>query len=269
MKNCIVLVFGISLLASPALHATLIYYDGFSNPVGSDLDQQSGWIAYNNTSPTSDQMVSGSLSIPGFAVPQGNSVELVSNGKGGETSFATQTADTWFSFLINVNSTASLGPQDAVGGFVQSGTTVGGTFYIRADGAAFDIGGQDNQSGSIQWNTNASLGFPTGQTALIVGQYELSSGPFFNVWMFSSASATWGNNPPGSAIQISGGSRLSSISGFYFDSTADIQVDELRIGTTYASVTPVPEPGSVALLVGISVLGAGILFRRKINIESQ
>lgn len=263
MKNLLIL--GFALLVSPVTNASLLVYNGFSYPIGSALDQQTGWTVFNGTALTSDQIIAGSLSIPGFAISQGNSVELVTDGNGGITSFSTQTTDTWYSFMFNVDSTASLTTQNAVAGFVQSGTTVGGTIYIRTDGTGFDIGGQDNQSGPIQWNTNNGIGYPVGQNVLIVGECELNSGSAFNAWVFGNGipSPTWGtNSPTGSTIQIGGGTPLSFITGFYFDSTVDIQVDELRVGTTYADVTPVPEPGSAALWLGLVVLAAGF-FRRK------
>ena len=43
----------------------------------------------------------------------------------------------------------------------------------------------------------------------------------------------------------------------------DAIIDEIRIGDTWADVSPVPEPSAAAFLAGFGALGAAIAFRRK------
>ena len=55
---------------------------------------------------------------------------------------------------------------------------------------------------------------------------------------------------------------VAMISGLTLYSTGNYSIDEIRVGNTFADVTPIPEPSAVALLL----LGTSLLLRRRLPI---
>src|SRR2546430_10811842 len=56
-------------------------------------------------------------------------------------------------------------------------------------------------------------------------------------------------------VRMRAGGSSSSTTGLNLGAS-QLQVDEIRIGTTYADVTPTPEPSAVAGVIGVSLLAA-------------
>ncbi len=81
-----------------------------------------------------------------------------------------------------------------------------------------------------------------------------------NLWLTEEpfpGAGTFGGTAPPSAIQVAGGIELSAVGEFRLTQysatgTPTVEFDELRIGTSYADVTPVPEPGTVLALVALA-----------------
>jgi hypothetical protein len=119
---------------------------------------------------------------------------------------------------------------------------------------------------------------PFGTTLFVVGEYELNSGTkndggamWINPTMLG---ADEGNLPSATFSKTNtsaGGNDLNNVSTFMLyrpsilatvnvPGVDGMQIDELRVGDTFASVTPTPEPATAGLLVAS---GAMLLARRR------
>jgi hypothetical protein len=269
------LFFSCGLETAPA---QLLLQDSFSYNVGTTLAPQGGWIA----SPSGDPILISpeSLSMPGFAASSGNSVALTasSTSSGVVHSFAAQTSDVYMSFILNVSSPGSLTPSGAeIAGFTESGGQQVGNLWLRADNLGFDIGGTIDATTPINWNSpNTGNGWALG-TYLIVEQIQFptsdNTADVLNAWITPSGTipSNWGGQAGPSAIQNSDPSApISNVSGAYLTESSNspnAAVDELRVGSSWAAVTPVatvPEPSiSVLLVSGLFGL-LGLLLKSKI-----
>jgi len=104
-----------------------------------------------------------------------------------------------------------------------------------------------------------------GSTVLVVGSYSLLAGTnddVANLWI-NPAPSTFGGTEPAPTITDPTGTDLAAagIERFFLrqDSTNEtpgiVNVDAVRVGTSYAEVT-IPEPGTaVTLLSGLGLLG--------------
>jgi len=113
---------------------------------------------------------------------------------------------------------------------------------------------------------------------LLVGRYDFVAGTGNDtsaLWI-NPASATFGAGAaPTATLTSSGGTDMTAISQFLLRGAAGspvAKVDELRVGTTWASVTPaaaaVPEPSTYAALAGaVALLGAVVHRRLRAKIE--
>jgi hypothetical protein len=107
----------------------------------------------------------------------------------------------------------------------------------------------ENSSSITSWDTTDLFSINT--TLFIVGSYT------FNPGTGNDVSALWINPTIGSAtapsatVSATGGTDLSTVASFVLCDRIATEptgiLDELRIGTTWADVTGVPEPSTVSL----------------------
>lgn len=174
----------------------------------------------------------------------------------------------WASMLVRVNApitswdNARVWFHDQNVPWAPGGSADTNGLQIRSNGgAAWGVG--EGQSGGL---TSTGVGVTVGTTYLFVAKFELSLTAGANnayVWIFDNPGAVGlggADLATGTAVgSITGRNsedlRFKSI-GFYLDNANDrVSVDEIRLGTTFADVTPVPEPSSFALLAaGLGVL---------------
>ncbi len=191
-----------------------------------------------------------------------------------------------FAFMIPSGGLASTA---ATGGLVagfnntrgsQSGnpSTVGGAMCVKASGAGFVVGINEDSANSAAATYDTSvLSFDT--TYFVVGKYTIRGTLNFNtqdddfqMWINPNSDTFGGADPSGSLVALA---QQNDIPSNQTDGNAVVQTfllrqdgtstagnaatsiifDELRIGTTYADVTPVPEPTALSLLaVGMAAL---------------
>jgi hypothetical protein len=128
----------------------------------------------------------------------------------------------------------------------------------------FVLGIQNTQSGSdTSSRAFDSEVFQQGDTIFVVVEHV------FNAGASDDEVRLYINPPVGlpgapDATSTSATTDLANIQGFVLRSNSTLPasaiVDNLRVGTTWADVAPVPEPGSIAAL---GLLGAGLLARRR------
>jgi hypothetical protein len=120
---------------------------------------------------------------------------------------------------------------------------------------------------------------PLGSTVFLVGELELVDGAkndVSNLWINPGSLGNDEADLPAPTIPLTntsaGGADLSNVSTFILYRPANgavtnvtgvdgIQVDELRVGGTYAAVTPVPEPATAAAAGALLLLGSASLRR--------
>lgn len=226
----------------------LPYYDGFAYS-GTALQTQTGWAALN----TGDDIaiVSGNLSYAGLQASTGNKISFAGSGIDTTLSVAAQTSGTvYYSMLVNPVSMA--GVTDANGGYfagliqgTPGGNVFGGTLWTKRvddNTLQFGIEVRSNTGTSTTWTSTT---YSTGQTYLVVVGYTFNTGSttddIVSLWI----NPTTGNStPPAPTITDTNSTTdLTGVNNFLLrqDSateTPSLEIDELRIGTTWASVTP-------------------------------
>ena len=198
-----------------------------------------------------------------------------------------------FAFMIPSGGLASTA---AAGGLVagfnntrgsQAGnpSTVGGSMFVKASGAGFVVGAEEQGTDATQATYDTSvLSFDT--TYFVVGKYTIKGTLNFNtqdddfqMWINPNSGTFGGSDPSGQVVAINQRNDVPTNTG---DGNAVVQTfllrqdgtssganaatsiyfDELRVGTTYADVTPtmVPEPTALSVLaIGM----AGLLIHRR------
>ena len=270
------------LSASMASASPIIYegfdYDATGTPVLGAPSTAAGavgtWTSQGNGT-VEPRVVSGNLGYPGMPAPIGNSVRLDNNGGAATGANAsrlyidTQTTGTvYYSFTVTFpTSTATVG---AGGAFFAGLDSLTGTTYstlaalfVRPDAtdtSKLDLG--ISTSGSANKVFSATP-VATNNSLFVVASFTF--GGVANLDVFSNPDAVPASEPGTHSATTSGvDSGATSITNFYLSGNSGqpqgINVDEVRIGTTWADVVPVPEPGAVALL-GPGIVG--MLARRR------
>lgn len=213
----------------------------FNYAVGSNLGGQGGWANQN----TGDEVTvqSGSLSYEGLLISTANSVVFSGAGIDSQLPFDVQSGNTVYaSFIFRVTDLSTLTDTNGgyFAGFGQSTTVFGGTVWLRAAGAQFNIG--INKATSVTENTWLSTNFDTNTDIFVVIAYDLAVGEA-RIWANPVPGDLGVASPPTPNGTASLNTTRTSLGRFFLrqDSateTPTIVFDELRIGTTWAVVTP-------------------------------
>ena len=221
----------------------------FNYSINNDLTLQSGGVWVTINSGDTINVSSGNLSYGPLVASSGNSVSYGGAGKDYYTTFTSQTSGTvYYSFLLNI---ATLGTLNITTG----GYTIGlidGTInsfvarcFLRASGANYNIGiNAGSTAGNLAWATNT---LTVGTTYLVVVSHQLVAGASNDVSKVWINPAIGGAEPAFNATStnLTGGD-LASIQRIFLrqDNTTNtpsaLTIDEIRVGTTWSSVTPVP-----------------------------
>ena len=231
-------------LYSPAC-ATLPFSDAFDYTVGANLSEDDAWTDLNS----GDNIVvaSGSLDYSGLQGSTGNSITFDEAGAEAYTEFADITSGSVYaSFLFKVTAfQTNTSPDLTDGGYfaaLASGTTAyDARLWARpnpdTDGTTFDIGfGHESSNPTF---TSETYNFS--DVIFVVISYDIDNGQT-NVWINPDVS-TFGNTAPAATINTTDSNAASKINLFILrqDSNKEtpfLQIDELRIDTSWSSVTP-------------------------------
>ena len=223
---------------------TLPHYEGFDYSVAAPLQTQAGWVAANSGDDII--VIDGNLMSPSLAFSSGRKITFGSDGIDASKLITSQATGTLYcSFLMNVT---SLGSLNAAGGYftglAQNATTFGATVWTGLDGSGYKIGINPRTS-TPTWVTGTQS---LGSTVFVVVSYEFITGTandVVNIWI-NPSSSTFGSSSvptPNATATNTGGTDLTGIDRFFLrqDSsteTPNMEMDEVRIGTTWADVTP-------------------------------
>ena len=213
-----------------------------------DLAVQSGavWTVIN--SGDSINIAAGNLTYAGLVPSSGNSVSYGGAGKDYYRTFTSQTSGTVYcSFLLNVTSVGGL---NTTGGYtiaLLDGTTstfAAGLWIRLVSGSNFNIGiNPRTTAANTVWLGNT---LTAGTTYLVVIANQIVSGltnDVVKIWLNPVSLA--GAEP---AANGSATNALTDLTSFQrvllrqdaIGTTPNLVIDEMRVGTTWASVTPVP-----------------------------
>lgn len=265
------------IIATSATYAqvTLPHYDGLNYATGGiGLQSQVDWTRLNN----GDSLViaSPSLSYAGLPASTGNRVTFDGIGIDAGKSFTSQTSGTvYFSFLLNVTSLGSLGTTGGYfTGFIQTNATntnYGATTWLRANGSGFDIGlNARTTAANTVWS---STPYSLNTTYLVVIAYQIVAGASNDVVRLWINPATGGSEPApllsatntGTDFTTTAGTGVGAIlirQATNASETPFVEMDELRIGTTWADVTPA---GATAPIANTGTPAAGNVFQGTSN----
>lgn len=251
----------------------VLAYDGFDYPeaVGTSiagLNGGTGWIDAYPT-PSGTIALANDLSFSGFFPSTGKSMDFGLNANmttDGRNWSATASSGTyWYSMLAR--------PQ------IVGSNRGRGTFFVlqgvgdSQNGFGFRI---DDNAGSPQFKAwtrtqaaGANIDFSGGydQTYVVLGKLTVDTAlnTTSALWVYGPSDtlpATEPSTPMSSQTQVTG-SVLSAIGGRAFSNSGPLGYDEIRVGTTFADVMPVPEPASVAAAMVAGLGGLGLLARRR------
>ncbi len=242
-------LFFVALMSSASFaqdSVTVPYTDHFNYNTGS-IGGQGKWVNLN----TGDSLLvtAGNLSYPGFAASTGKKLAFDGAGKDPAITFTqTYSGKIYASFLLKIS---SLGSMNTTGGYIAtfyqsaSSVTSGTLLWLRkdVDGTSFDIGLSSRTTTTVVWSSAKTVG----STYLIVMDYEIVSGvtnDISNVWINPDATSFGSGTVPtptltttNTATDLTGLGRIT-IRQDATTATPFCELDELRLGTNWADVTP-------------------------------
>ena len=272
--------------AVPA-QAALFRYEPFNYPdMGSTLQGKTNpdgetWQRAGVADPPSEITVaSGNLAVPAeLQTAVGNSLEIDGVGNGASSSNRLAIGQTisaagstvYYSFALRIDELT--GSTNTTGGFFVALNNSTGSQATNPTAAAAKIQGRIDPTDGTKYNlgifrnlnataaaTSWSGPLTVGDTLFVVASYEIVTGATNDIarlWInpnpstFGDALFSPGTTPPTIADTSTGtGTDIGIASILLRQSPAPhLSLDELRVGDTWADVTPlVPEPGSLALL---------------------
>ena len=220
-----------------------------------------GWTTHSLTAgqTTTVDIQDGSLSYPGLAASTGNKVYLFSNANATSrdinSGFTSSTASAmYYSALVNVVDNSQI---TAAGDYFMTFGATAGTAVTSLGGR---LGVKSTNSGAnfrfcIQ---NISTGTPTftdcgtdltfGTTYLVVVKFDRSTAPT-TATLWVNPATLGGAEAAGSVSNASGTATFAAFTSICLRNSATTpkaQIDEIRVGTTFADVTPADITAPVA-----------------------
>ncbi|MFN0159110.1 MAG: choice-of-anchor D domain-containing protein [Bacteroidota bacterium] len=252
-RTLFLLVVSTALLGSAAMGQILTEQFNYTDHATNGLATQSAGAWFNVNTGDSVLVTTGSLSYTGLQASIGNKIAFAGTGIDPQRTFASQTSGTiYYSFLLNV---ASLSGITSLTGSYFTGyrgggaTTFGQTVWIKNnDGSSYYLGISPRSSGGTPVQTYTAGTYPVSTPVLVVASYEFVAGALNDVvklWV-NPSSGSFGGSEPTPDLTItnnSGSGDLSSVDGVFLRQenaagTPALDLDEVRVGTSWAVVTP-------------------------------
>ena len=238
-----------------------------NDAVGSD-----NWATHSNTATTGTgtiDVLTGSLSYSGLATSVGNKVLLRGNNTTTPRDInraITSTATTlYYSLLLNVidNTQLSATTPSYFAGF---GATAGAnvtTLGARPAAMSTNSGGNyrlsiQNISGGTPTFTENAVDLSFGTTYLVVVKYDASTSPT-TATLWVNPSSLGGAEPSSTVTNNSGTTTFSTFASIFLRNNATtpkVEIDEFRVGTTWADVTPVSLATSQNEIAGLKIFSS-------------
>jgi hypothetical protein len=261
MKRLSLVAVGVGCMLFQSAQATLLFSEAFNYSPGNLV----GNGAWTGGASTGQQIVSGNLTYTSTPSLQedlsGNELEII-NGAA-QTSiatFATQTSgQIYYSFLFNATAVNSANNYFTA---MNPGATTPGGSADAIDAYYYSSGKIEVRAAAQSATAGTGTALTPGTTYLIVEEIDLTA-KTASLWI-DPASSSFGTLTPPTAIATLSGLTATAIDNVGFKSQTaaggPFYIDNLLVGTTWADVTPTPEP-TTCVLGGLGLLGL-VLVRR-------
>jgi len=270
MKNTSFQIVLASVLFGSSAFSQLQQYDGFAYTVGSTLAGNGTWTNLNTG--TNPVIASGNLTVSGLQPPTGERVSWISGNiqEAWDLLGSTNSSGTlYYSFAFQLASIPTTATYSF--GLTVSSTVYASTVWLTNSGTSYRIGVAARSSTNALVYDTAT--FTTNDLIFLVGSYEFVSGATNNdiarLWINPSSTDFGAESAPLSTLAITnaaGTDLTNGVNGFLLRGASGSPagtMDELRIGSDWASVTPVPEPSTYAMLALAGAGFAGYVIRRR------
>jgi hypothetical protein len=260
------------LLAATRARADLLVHEPFDYaPVGSDILGTSGGLGFagpwqpggfnasisNNFDVSNDRLAFGAL-LHSPSVASTTAVGAISGitrslasplGQAGST--------TYLSFMIRPQGALHAGAFNGFMGLVLESPGEPELFIGKPGGGAINNWALEDRGGSLQHASPVNV--TTTATALLVvkAEYAAIGNDRFTLYVNPAPGA-----PEPAAGIVKNDANFGLVQGLTIYSTGAMRIDELRVGQTFADVTPVPEPAA-GMLVAISLGASRNCLRRR------
>lgn len=222
------------------------------------------WVRLN----TGDSILvtSGSLTYPGLPASAGNKIAYSGTGSDNYRVFGTPVTagSTYYSFILNVSALSGL---TTTGGYftslVQAASTsaFGGAVWTRLSTTAgkFNVGVSTRSNSVVSW---LAADLDPGTSYFIVAAYDIVTGTANDVariWL--NTPAIGGAEPTADATAAVGtdlgaaGVERVLVRQDNATNTPSVEVDEIRVGTTWAQVTPTGAVPSITISSPLAAFG--------------
>ncbi len=215
-----------------------------------------GWVSHGGAagqitpSPTASDD-GNSLSFSGFQASVGNRILLVAgNNQDVNKALTGITGTGYYSLLLKVTNTTGMNASgDYFAGFginnLSSLTTFAARLFVKPGSVAntFKLGIQ-NYTGGTPTQTYGAADYPVGTTVLVVVKFNTTTSPytaslFVNPVPGAAEPASIASNNSGTTTNFTTfGSLFLRQGGSLPSTTGNLEIDEIRAGSTWASVTP-------------------------------
>jgi hypothetical protein len=234
----------LTVLTNPPVE--LILYEPFPYLESTLVAGQGGWVLNSGTSASVE---TGNLDVAGLASSTGHRITWRAASMSLRLPLNTNLSSgtVYFSFSMRVdNLGGSFTGAGVLGGFTTGTTTSFGTKVdIRTNAAGgFNLGTSKPGAATLVWSTNQ---YQPGETIFIVGRYVFNAAlgdDVSSLWINPNPGTFGANTPPPPTLVTSGGTDLAQIDRFFYRAGSGtttpekLITDELRVGFSWASVTP-------------------------------
>ena len=253
--------------------------------IGQTNAQGLAWYQAGPNSTNQPLIQSGSLQVAGLSVSLGNSVFFGGNGTSARFDFSANsssinTGTLYYSFAVNITDIAGMssggvfwaGFNNSSGAQTTTPTVVATRVYTQAAGGGFNFGLSKASSTTSDITWDNTIHHPD-ETIFVVGSYTFNpagtNDDVANLWIDPAPSTFGVAFAPAPTLTTSSGSDISSgaIQSFVLMNRDAMEpangiFDELRIGTSWASVTPPAQP----LLLNYATDGANLILSWSTNL---
>jgi len=265
------------LLCLREAQAALLFYDGFDYSVGEELGEFSSSTNWGNDK-NPFTIVSGSLYYPGIEGTTGNRVNAKASPPNLDSvrtldgSWIKQSSGSLYvSFILRLHGVAEIRGTGEGTSLITVSDTFNNTellgINLLNDGTMKlgllkypSSGTSVSSSAFFTSGPGANLLVDGSTTYLIVAKYEWVEGATNDaVTLWVNPTSLGGGEPSGNKITTSaGGDGAGSAGRLTLCRGPNVNIDELRIGQTWAEVTPTPEPPR-HWMVMVGVLACGLV----------
>ena len=227
------------------------------------------WTQAGPSDANQPTVVAANLNVAGLATATGNSIQFGGNGTSARFNLGTNVASgtLYASFVFKLTDLTGLsasgvfwaGFNNSSGSQSTTPTVVGARLVTRSAPGGYNVG-LDKSSGLTGNFAFATNLFSLNQVLFVVGSYQFNSAATNNdvaqLWINPDPSTFGLAAPPPASLTNAAGTDLGGIPSFVFFNRssaepAAIIADELRIGASWASVTP---PGGLTVAPTLYVL---------------